>query len=204
MKNLFLTIALFLGLGLSCPQAVAATDTDISSVGNTIYVTATEAKPGAEITLSVKMKNAITVTGYQVDILLPEGLSFVTSEGYADASISAERLATTRSHTFDAEFQTDGALRLLCYSSKNTPFSNNDGEVAVVKIKVGDNVADLLSVRLKEIVLTEASGKTVEASDVYFSVKVSAENYDSNYDVNKDGKIDVQDVTSLVDYILNH
>lgn len=204
MKKLLYAITLLLSLGLACAQAEAATDTDISRVANTIYVKSVEANPGDEVTLSIQMKNTITVTGYQVDIVLPEGLSFVTNGGYAEAYLSAKRLASTRSHTFDAEFQADGALRLLCYSSKNITFSGNDGEVATVQIKVADKASGNKSVQLKGIVLTDSQGKTVEATDVYFSVNVAGgAKYDSKYDINEDGKIDVQDVTFLVDYILD-
>lgn len=203
MKKLLYAITLLLSLGLACAQAEAATDTDISRVNNTIYVESVEANSGDVVTLSVQMKNITIVTGYQVDIVLPEGLSFVTTDGYAEASLSAERLASTRSHTFDAEFQEDGSLRLLCYSSKNVTFSGNTGEVATVQIKVAGNASGQKSVQLTGIVLTDSQGKTVEAADVYFSVNVTGGgNYNSKYDINEDGKVDVQDVTMLVDYIL--
>lgn len=204
MKKFLFTISLFLGLGLLMPKAEAATDTDISGLDNTIYVTSVDAKPGDELTLSIQMKNAIEVTGFQIDIELPEGLSIVMYDEYAEADISAARLTSTRSHMFGAEFQEDGSLRLLCYSNKNVLFLGNSGEIATVKVKVDDNASGLLSIHLKEIVLTDATGKTLEADDVYFSVKLPTEESLEDYDLNKDGHVNIADVTSLVNFILKH
>lgn len=139
-----------------------AQTTDISQFDQVIYIEPMTVSAGQEATLSVKMKNGdFQATGFQVDILLPEGMSFVEEDGIYDAELSLERTTTAKTNYFDCAMSIDnaGALRLLCNSTKGYAFGGSDGEVAKVKINVASDMEDgTYEIRLLKEVISEATG----------------------------------------------
>ena len=72
------------------------------------------------------MNNAVEAVGYQCDIYLPDGISFVKDEDddYL-VELSTERTTYKNTDYFNYALQKDGALRILCSSTKSKPFSGN-------------------------------------------------------------------------------
>lgn len=204
MRKILIFLTLFLCFGYISPKAKAA-DTDVTKLDNTIYCESQDVTAGETVTLSLSMKNDKVITGYQVDIELPEGYEFVTEYGFYVADISTARKVSTRTHSFDAEMQDDGSLRILCYSSKNFPFSGSDGEVATFAVRVTENApAGASTVRLKNIIMTESSGVVTKSPEVTFSLTLPEEESLEDYDLDKDGHVNIADVTKLVNFILKH
>ena len=112
--------------------------TDLSGLTNAIYVEPVTASPGTQQVLSVRMKNATEVAGYEFSLQLPEGVTVATDgDDMLMAELSTERTTATRTNYFDASLQTDGTLKVLCGTSRENPstgklytFSGNDGNVA--------------------------------------------------------------------------
>lgn len=204
MRKFLTFVILFFSLGCMTPKAEAA-DTDVSTIDNTVYCESQQAAPGQSLSLSLRMKNDKNTSGFQVDIVLPEGFEFEMENGFYVVDLSAARKVSTRTHTIEAELQDDGSLRVLCYSTKSWLFDGNDGEVATVGIKVTENApAGASTIQLKEMVLTDEKGVTIEASDVFFTVNLPEEESLEDYDLDGDGHVNIADVTKLVNYILEH
>lgn len=203
MKKILLFTLLFFSLGIF---GAKAEDTNISSIANTLYIESLTADAGAEVTLSLKMKNSTAFVGFQCEILLPEGMTFqVDEDGFAMAELSTARTTARRTDYFNTSFPDFDLqhLRILCSSSKKYEFSGNDGEVAKVPIKIADTMASgSYPIKISDIVLTDALGKTVEVSEVQFSITVNGVENPDKYDLNGDGEVSIADVTELVNYIL--
>lgn len=120
--------------------------TNVDNLDNALYIEPVATRPGKQQVLSIKMKNQGNVGSFQVDLGLPEGITFATDEnGDIMAEVSTER-TTAKRHGLLAAIQEDGTLRLLCSSSTADPstgyrwaFSGNDGEVARVTIIVPED-----------------------------------------------------------------
>ena len=109
---------------------------------NYIYIDPVSVKGQSEITLSVKMRNTVEAEGFEFDLYLPDGMSFVTdADGFAEASLSTERTNSRKTNNFDAVIQPDGSLRVLAASSNGSSISGNDGEVALVTIHIDPSLA---------------------------------------------------------------
>ena len=124
------------------PARRAASNTDISSMDNAIYIEPTSVCVGLEQTLSVKMKNANPVAGFEFSLQLPEGIT-VTG-----ASLSNERTTSTKTSSFSHAVLDDGTVKVLCGTMTQNPetgklytFDGNDGEVATITISVDPNMA---------------------------------------------------------------
>lgn len=200
MKKLIIVMLFILGLSVLKAKAI---DSDVAGIQNTLYSVPVEVAPG-QLSLSISMKNRVSITGFQVDIELPAGLAFVQEDGYYVADLSFDRGVNLKTHVFNAELQEDGTLRLLCYSNTNKLFNGDDGKVATFTISIPEQVEKSMPIKLKNMVLTDASGVTIEPSEVVFTLTSNVgDTPDLKYDVNGDGKVDIADLTSLVNYLLN-
>ena len=93
------------------------------------------------------------ITGIQMDIYMPEGLSIKSDEiGYF---IELGSRTTSRKHTIESAIQADGAVRVVCASSKLYPFTGNDGDILIMTL-VADKDFKSGDIELKNCVATGA------------------------------------------------
>ena len=144
------------------------------------------------MTLSIKMKNTIEVQGYQFDLYLPEGVSFATDEdGFVLAELSSERTTPKKMNSFDTAIQADGALRVLCGSSKGYTFDGTDGEVAIITLNIDENMEEgEYPLILKTVKLSDRNA--VPYSTDYLKSTLAIYFY-TLADANGDSSIDVAD-----------
>jgi hypothetical protein len=179
-------LVLFLSL-VAFSNSVMAEDTDISAMDNAIYIQNFEAGIGKQAVISIKMKNANQIRGYQCDLYLPNGITFALDDSNNPiAKISGGR-TTTEYHSLTKSIQSDGALRLLCNASEEHYFSDNDGEVAQVTVNVSENmVAGDYSISLKNIKMGASSNPAegTNIDEIISTVTVEIQNYDVLLDEN--------------------
>lgn len=167
------------------PKRLSAPRMAASASDNYIYVEPLTALRGGQATISVKMKNTENIQGYQLDMYLPEGITFATdADGFPLAEMSTERTTTQKTDYFGCNFQTDGALRLLCGSTKGYTFSGNDGEVARVTINVADDaqLGDLpLILRTLTVTTNQNVGYDTPSYETTITVKSNDVEYAEGY-----------------------
>lgn len=176
-------------------------DTDIIDIANTIYFDNIEAFCGKTIELPIKMKNDIVATGFQFDIILPEGITAEQDEdGFYDITLSTERTTAAKTNTFDSSLMSDGSIRVLAASTRNNAFSGNDGEVCIIKLNVSEDLpAGEYPVILKNIELTNAQGQTWNVERLKRTITVK--DYQLG-DANGDGRVSVGDFSAVANHIL--
>lgn len=181
-KNLFLTI-MCLCLALIAKAEV----TDISDIENVVYAENMSCSANSSFTMSVKMKNKQEITGFQFDLVLPSGITVETdADGFYLIDLSLERTTAAKTNYFDSAEQPDGSVRVMASSTKNYTFSGNDGEVATIKIKVADDIAEgTYPVILKNIVLSDPASQSYETEKIEVELTVGSESksYDEGYSV---------------------
>ena len=182
-------------------KVTAGEDTDISKLANTIYIERVEAAPGGQLTLSVKMKNAVSAESFGFDLYLPEGVTVATDEdGFPLASLSTQRTTSNKTNHFNADFKQDGALNIQAYSSRGYTINGNDGEVALITINIAGTVeAGEYPIILRDIAIADENSVTYRVDYVKSTLAISAYTLG---DANSDGFIDVGDLTAISHYIL--
>ena len=121
---------------LAPKRANSVTPTDIDELDNAIYIDPVIAAQGSQQVLSVKMKNAGEVVGFEFQVQLPEGLTF------ENAVLSTERTATDKTDYFKYKIQQDGTMIVMGSSTGNPDtgemyaISGNDGEIVRITINV--------------------------------------------------------------------
>lgn len=181
--NHLLTVVLLL---LFCSTAQAQ-NVNVDDYDNIIYIKDATAHPGETVTLSVILKNKPQVPGYQFDMFLPEGLDVEKDEdNFYRIELSLKRTTAKNTDYFNSAKRKDGAIRVLCASTRAVPFSDNDGEVCTIQLKVGDNVApDTYPITLKEVVISDVDANAIYPPEVisYVTVSNDAPTYDQGYSV---------------------
>lgn len=172
-KFIFTAIAFCVG---SFAQTKAE-NTDITTMENVLYVEpfTVNLLETHEAILSVKMKNTVTAEGFGFDLYLPEGISFALDEdGFPEAYLSTIRTTERKTNNFDSAIQQTGALRVFAYSSTGYAISGNDGEVALVKIKIGDNVGEgTYPLILREISISDSDAVSHDTEEVETSITIT-------------------------------
>lgn len=199
------------GVSASCTVTVVSEDeddnedTDIASIDNTIYLEHVEGYVGTQVTLSVKMKNAVdNIASYQFNICLPEGITVVKDPEDPDfllAELSTERTTSRKHNTFEVTEKADGSILILCASTSNYSFSGNDGEVCRITVSISDDVdAGDYPIILRNILLADSQMTSQTYKTEYVKSTITVNKYKRG-DTNGDGDVNVGDYNTLVNYI---
>ncbi|MBO4800835.1 MAG: choice-of-anchor D domain-containing protein [Bacteroidaceae bacterium] len=87
------------------------------------------------VTVSLTMNNMDAISGFQFEFTLPSQLEYV-----ANSFILSQR---KQNHSV-VESESNGVLRILCYSPDDTPFTGENGELATMQLKlIGRNSTQL-------------------------------------------------------------
>ena len=130
---------------------------------------------GKEFTLNVNLNNPVdSICGVQADIYLPEGLEFVLDE-CEEPTIETGRSTKI---TTECALQSNGALRILCYSSKNYTYDGTEGAIATIQVKAAKTFTTG-DITMKNIVLSSYNNKKVaQIKPADFTLSISCDGYD--------------------------
>ena len=90
---------------------------------NIMEIVDTEGLANLPETIELAIANNLPFTGFQLDVLLPAGFSYI------DGTIALDPLRAAN-HEIAATVIDNNTLRILCFSSTNALFSGNEGTVA--------------------------------------------------------------------------
>ena len=180
LKKLFLsTFCLCLGL------MAKAEDTDVSKYENVVFPVSTTGEAGTTVTVSVEMNNTVQVTGFQFDIVLPDGITVATDEdGFYLIELSETRTTSRKTDTFSSALQSDGSIRVMCSSTQSYTFEGTSGQVCTIELNIGSDVADSdYPIIFKDIAISDADAHSYKVEQVEATLTVGAVNvnYDEGY-----------------------
>lgn len=110
-------------------------------------------------------------TGLQFDIYLPNGLS-VASDEFGDLLLNVGSRTNYKRHTVASAVLPDGALRVVAYSTSNSLFTGESGDILLMGIKAA---ADFIGgdITLKNIILSRPDATGYDAKDYTAKSNVS-------------------------------
>ena len=94
---------------------------------NEIFIGSSEGGLNSEIRIPISINNQQEINGFQFDVILPEGVSYVQN--------SAEFSSRSTDHVLTASEVNKNLLRVVAYSSTNDNFSGFAGEILSFKLK---------------------------------------------------------------------
>jgi hypothetical protein len=115
---------------------------------------------GQTRTVTIALDNMLDYTAFQLDMLLPDGLTASNFRLTGRAS----------SHVLDANMMADGRLRLMCYSTELATIDGNEGALLTFDVTAAGNVEGAIDVDDIEMVTADCQTVTLDA----FSMNVNA------------------------------
>ena len=135
------------------PKRIAAVPMAAVTDDNYLHLDAIEINPGETLEIPLLLTNVNTTAAVQGNILLPDGLSFVTkSNGRLDVKNNDAR---AEDFTLSCALQDDASLTFAQYSGDGFTYEGNEGSLFTFKIKAADDaVAGTYDVVLRNVVLS--------------------------------------------------
>ncbi|MDP4290565.1 MAG: choice-of-anchor D domain-containing protein, partial [Bacteroidota bacterium] len=119
---------------------------------------------GQEATLDISVDNTVPFVAFQVDIPIPDGLTYVASSAVLDD-------ARKEDHTLSASIVAPNTLRLIGYSLGSLQFKGNSGAVAHFKLKAGALPGNYL-LTLTNPIIGDATSANILTSSVNGTVTI--------------------------------
>lgn len=143
----------------------------------------------------------------QFDIVLPDGITIPTRNGRyyvlgaPDGVIAYD--GESYSHQITTAQQEDGSIRVVCVSSTNSRFVSSSGTLVRIRLQADESIySGKYELQLKNIEFTHDNITKEQAADS--STTVTVVGTPLRGDVNEDGKVDIADVTEVVNIILGN
>lgn len=186
------------------PAADYLPDTDINDIANVIYAASVKVAAGETATLSIRMKNEVSIGSFQFRLYLPDGTGLVKKGGKYVSTLNSERLGEDDEHSLSFIKQKDGSVMVLCGSPNDESFAEGDDEVISLPVNVAEGVASgEYPITLQQISLTELDiSKSYETDVVKSTMTVTASEGVKKGDANGDGKVNAYDIVEIVNYIM--
>ena len=184
------------GSNLSVSCVVTVTE-DLNDYDNYLSMENVEVFHGETIVIPVKMVNEASIISFQTDIFLPEELELIQEDGEYLIDPSGRM---TRTHSIMSNDVSNGAIRVICYSSNYKPFTGNSGDdLFYITVKVADDAEGDYPIQLKNTLLTNTDFVDLTAPNVAANVNVKAYLLG---DANNSGTVSITDVVVTAQHVL--
>lgn len=181
------------GSGVSATCAV----TVIQGSNDKLYAPDLTAHTGKQIVLPVSMQNEGVMSGFQFDLVLPDGVTIATDE---DEELMVDGTSRIKNFTISAKRKASGAYGIVVMSISGKTISGNDGEVLNITLDIANGLtAGDYIIQLKDIQLTTGDMATVYVPNATSALTIIDVTLG---DVNDDGTINVTDAICVVNHIL--
>ena len=131
---------------------------------NDVSVKGGEISPEVSKAFSLELSNESEMTAFQMDVVLPNGLSL---------DLSKTRLTgRCGNHQLQTKQLGNGKVRIICMSSNNTSISGKIGSVIELWIKAEKGIAGNQIVKLENIIFSDVKARTYRMDPFSFVVDV--------------------------------
>lgn len=228
-----ITVSTTDGSDLSTSCKVVVVTEEVVEYDNMIYFEDVTVFTNSSVNHPLQLKNTVDMTAVQFDLYLPEGVTLATdARGKYAITFNADRADNT-THTLSSALQSDGAIRVLCYSTESYEFLGSEGAIFYFPLEIAEMEDGDYDMVIKNIVLTDVSGtkyeipsmtstitvlnvapgdcngdNTIDVADIVVLANSILGNTADGFvekaaDYNADGAVDVADIVNIANYILN-
>lgn len=147
-------------------------DSDISEYDNVLYINQIESYPGAKEHVIVRMKNSVDVEGFNFDLYLPDGITVSKdADGQPEISLSTQRTTEDKTNFFESVLLNESSVRVLAASTKGYVIDGNDGNIAIVKVMIDDNIsAGIYPIYLRDISISDINARSYDTGEIQSSI----------------------------------
>ena len=112
---------------------------------------------GEEFSLPIELINEVDYVGFQMDIVLPDGISFVLNKKGKVVPVGTDRLDET--HSLSCNLIDEHSVRIICTSMDNETFYENSGTLISVNLKADENLQPgAYEIKVTNVIFPEDDG----------------------------------------------
>lgn len=167
---------------------------------NKLTISDMKACKGGSGTLHVVLTDEDIISGFQFDLVLPDGITVSTD---ANGKLVARTTSRTSSHTISSRKVSDGLYRFVVVSMSGSTITKDKGDVMTISLDVADSqTCKNYDITIKDVALTVKDGSSLnEEHPRDNTAKLTVTDVVPG-DVTGDGIISVTDVVSIISYVL--
>ncbi|MBR6842623.1 MAG: leucine-rich repeat domain-containing protein, partial [Prevotella sp.] len=113
--------------------------TDISELGDAIYILPLSARIGGEVQMAICLKNAQTATAYNYELVLPDGVTVARNAQGSYNDVLSDR---HDDHTRIFNNKGNNTYGFATLSGNSEPLTGNDGAIRLVTLAVDETAAE--------------------------------------------------------------
>ena len=143
------------------------------AMADNVTVADIEVTPGGSAELVINFSTSATnITGYQMSLYLPTGVTLQKDEDDDYAYTLSSR--HNKNHTFSVNEQADGGLMLVCYSLTKKTIAAGSGELLRLPLSVAATATGTLTAQLRTVKVSDTSSNVTQLDDVAFNIIIKA------------------------------
>jgi hypothetical protein len=139
----------------------------------------------ATSTIPVALSNENNYAAFQIDVELPEGVTFV------DATLSNRATST---HTLSWNTLSNGKVRIIAYSADNAAFKGNEGDLINLVVKASDMMVENSAMTITKGIFVTTSGAEQTVEDIEVTLRTHATDMEAIYE----GAVKVSGTTGAI------
>lgn len=147
-----------------------------------------------EVLLPISMVNSDEISGFQCDIVFPNGIAPVASDGNMQVALSHR----TSDHLIKTAWQANGALRVLVYSPNANAITDNSGEIFTITLCPNSQYNPDEDIVIRNITMATTSVNEYNCESVSIDCVMKESMLG---DTNRDTKVNVTDVVHIGKYL---
>ena len=152
----------------SCVVIGPSTGGDSETLLGQLYIEDFSIVAGETKQVALMMENESVFTGFQVDLVLPEGLTIETkNNGDPKVTINTAR---ADDHQTVTNFREDGRVSILLMSLSNSEISGNNGPIIFFNLTACDSFYGAHQIGLINTEMTNPNGIAINPDDTYCTV----------------------------------
>ena len=164
---------------------------------NRLYLPDFAISPGETMQVALIMQNDEQITAIQTDLMLPEGLTVVQEDDEYLFDLTSRKASD---HAIISKLRHDGVIRRVSFSIGVKPFKGNNGAVVVINLKAADDFEGSATIGLKNSIIANLEGQEFFLAGDSCEVQFLTQQLLG--DANGDGKVNINDVTCIINYLL--
>lgn len=164
---------------------------------NRFYLPDFTIAPGETMQVAMILENDEPFTAFQTDLMLPAGLSVVEDDGEYLFDLT-ERNASDQ--TIISKLRPDGTLRMVSFCMSVKPYSGKNGALVVINLKADEDFTGPATISLKNSFFATEDGVQFVLPQETCTVQLLTQRIEG--DTNGDEKVNISDVTWLINYLL--
>lgn len=165
---------------------------------NTLSLPNITGNKGHEVVLPIALTNENAITGLQIDLYLPDGVTVATKSNGKLMVETTDRMQGNYTLTGNV---IDNYVRITGYSGESEAFTGNSGDILNVTLLVASDIADGdFSIWIRDLVLSDVNNKEYRPLDAEGTITVLSY---SLGDVDNSGAANINDVVCIINYILH-